>query len=302
MSLPMTEHLHPASRGLDALPGMDVLRHLLDQQSASLAALAPALHDIEAAAHLVADAYRAGGRIVYAGAGSSALMAIADGMELAGTYGIDPDRVVLLMAGGLPQDARMPGETEDDAAEGLRAADAVGAGDVVIAVTASGSTPYPVAVAKAARAEGAKVIAIANNAGAAIFGHADVAVCLETPPEVIAGSTRMGAGTAQKAALNMISTRAGILLGQVHDGMMVGLRADNAKLVRRATGMVAAIAGVGEAAAAAALRSAGMAVKPAVLIALGAAPSAAVALLADTQDNLRAALARLQTTGARKAG
>jgi N-acetylmuramic acid 6-phosphate etherase len=302
MSLPVTEHLHPASRGLDALPGIDVLRHLLDQQAASLAAVAPALPAIEAAAHLVADAYRAGGQIVYAGAGSSALMAIADGMELAGTYGIDPARVVLLMAGGLPTDARMPGETEDDAKAGLRAADAVRAGDVVIAVTASGSTPYPVAIAKAAQVKGARVIAIANNRDAGIFAHADVAICLETPPEVIAGSTRMGAGTAQKAALNMISTRAGILLGQVHDGMMVGLRADNAKLVARATGMVAAIAGVDTAAASAALQAAGMAVKPAVLIAVGATPSTATALLADTQHNLRAAMARLETAGTRKAG
>jgi N-acetylmuramic acid 6-phosphate etherase len=302
MSLPVTEHLHPASRGLDTLPGADVLRHLLDQQSASLAALSPALPAIEAAAQRVAETYRAGGRIVYAGAGSSALMAIADGMELAGTYGIDPARVLLLMAGGLPTDARMPGDTEDDAEDGARAAATIRAGDVVIAVTASGSTPYPVAVARSARAKGAQVIAIANNRDAALFADADVAICIETPPEVIAGSTRMGAGTAQKAALNMISTRAGILLGQVHDGMMVGLRADNAKLARRATDMVAVIAGVGEAAATAALQAAGMAVKPAVLIALGATPSATAALLADTQDNLRAALARLQTTGTRKAG
>lgn len=302
MSLPVTEHLHPASRGLDALPGMDVLRHLLDQQAASLAAVAPALPEIEAAAHLVADAYRGGGRIVYAGAGSSALMAIADGMELAGTYGIDPACVVLLMAGGLPTDARMPGETEDDSEEGLRAAGAIRAGDVVIAVTASGSTPYPVAIARAARAKGAKVIAIANNGNAAVFAQADVAICIQTPPEVIAGSTRMGAGTAQKAALNMISSRAGILLGQVHDGMMVGLRADNAKLIARATGMVAAIAGVDDAAASAALQAAGMAVKPAVLIALGMTPLAAAALLSENNDNLRAALARLETTGTRKAG
>jgi N-acetylmuramic acid 6-phosphate etherase len=302
MSLPVTEHLHPASRGLDALPGIDVLRHLLDQQAASLAAVAPALPDIETAAHLLADAYRTGGRMVYAGAGSSALMAIADGMELAGTYGIDPARVLLLMAGGLPTDARMPGDTEDDTEAGLRAVAVIRAGDVVIAVTASGSTPYPVAIAKAARAKGARIIAIANNRDAGIFAHSDVGICIETPPEVIAGSTRMGAGTAQKAALNMISTRAGILLGQVHDGMMVGLRADNAKLVARATGMVAAIAGVDTAAASAALHAAGMAVKPAVLIALGATPSAAAALLADTQDNLRAAMARLETTGTRKAG
>lgn len=302
MSLPQTEHLHPASEGLDALPGAVILRHLLEQQSASLAAVAPALPDIEAAALLVADAYRSGGRIAYAGAGSSALMAIADGMELAGTYGVDPDRVVLLMAGGLPVDARMPGETEDDAEDGLRAAGAIRAGDVVVAVTASGSTPYPVAIAMAARAKGARVVAIANNRDAAIFAHADVGICLATPPEVIAGSTRMGAGTAQKAALNMISTRAGILLGQVHDGMMVGLRADNAKLVARATGMVAAIAGVDADAASGALKAAGMAVKPAVLIALGMTPLPAAALLSENNDNLRAAIARLETTGTRKAG
>jgi N-acetylmuramic acid 6-phosphate etherase len=145
MSLPVTEHLHPASRGLDTLPGADVLRHLLDQQSASLAALSPALPAIEAAAQRVAETYRAGGRIVYAGAGSSALMAIADGMELAGTYGIDPARVLLLMAGGLPTDARMPGDTEDDAEDGARAAATIRAGDVVIAVTAKArrSSPSP---------------------------------------------------------------------------------------------------------------------------------------------------------------
>jgi N-acetylmuramic acid 6-phosphate etherase len=302
MSLPVTEQLHPASRGLDTLPGADVLRHLLDQQIASLVSLTPALPAIEAAAQAVADAYRAGGRIVYTGAGSSALMAVADGMELAGTYGIDPARVLLLMAGGLPTDARMPGDTEDDAQDGTRAAETVRAGDVVIAVTASGSTPYPVAVAKAAGARGAHVTAIANNRDSAIFGLADVAIFLETPPEVIAGSTRMGAATAQKAALNMISTRAGILLGQVHDGMMVGVRADNAKLAARATGIVATIAGVDAAAAAASLHDAGMRVKSAVLIALGATPESAADYLNAAHDNLRAAMTRLQTTGTRKAG
>jgi N-acetylmuramic acid 6-phosphate etherase len=226
-------------------------------------------------------------------------MANADGMELPGTYGIPPDRILLLMAGGLPADANMPGATEDDAHEARQAADAIREGDAVIAVTASGSTPYPVAVADAARRNGAKVIAIANNPGAPIFDRADVAICLPTPPEVIAGSTRMGAGTAQKVALNLMSTLMGIRLGQVHDGMMVGLVADNAKLRTRAQAMVMEITGVDADAANRALTIAAGAVKPAVLIATGLGRDDANDLLAASDNNLRAALARVTETGAK---
>lgn len=297
MSLPMTEHLHPAAKGLDTLLGAAVLGHLLASQSAAVQAVSGALPQIEAAAALMAQALQGEGRLIYAGAGSSALMAVADGLELAGTFGVDPSRVLLLMAGGLPTDARMPGDTEDDTDEGARAAAGLRAGDVVIAVTASGRTPFALAVAQTARAQGAKVIGIANATGAALFAHADVAICLPTPPEVLAGSTRMGAGTAQKVALNMMSTLMGIKLGQVHDGMMVGLVADNQKLRARATAMVAKIAAVNVAIAAPALDAARGAVKPAVLIALGQAPDVARALLRETHGNLRAALARIHKTG-----
>ncbi len=297
MTLPHTEHQHPAARGIDALPAATILGHILTQQRAALAAVEPAIPVIEAAARLVAGVLRGGGRLIYAGAGSSALMANADGMELHGTYGIDPARIRLLMAGGLPVDARMPGDTEDDAAAGTQAAAGIVAGDVVIAVTASGRTPFAVALAEAARARGAQVIAIANNDGAAIFAHADVAIALLTPPEVIAGSTRMGAGTAQKAALNMISTLAGVMLGQVHDGMMVGVVADNAKLRDRAAGMVAAISGVPQAAARVALSRAKGQVKPAVLVALGLDVDRATVMLNDAGDNLRLALSRMTKRG-----
>lgn len=297
MGLPVTEHLHPAALGLDTLPGAVVLGHLLAAQAAAVQVVGQALPQIEAAAALMAAALRADGRLVYAGAGSSALMAVADGLELGGTFGVPADRVLLLMAGGLPVDARMPGDTEDDAGEGTRAAQVLRAGDVVIAVTASGRTPYALAVAQAARARGAKVIGIANAVGAALFDHADVAICLATPPEMIAGSTRMGAGTAQKVALNMMSTLMGISLGQVHDGMMVGLVADNEKLRGRAAAMVARIAGVGTGLAATALDTAQGAVKPAVLIALGQAPEAALGLLSETNGNLRAAIARGHKNG-----
>ena len=297
MTLPVTELLHPAATGLDTLPGAVVLGHLLAAQAAAVQVVGAALPQIEAAAVLMADALLADGRLIYAGAGSSALMAVSDGLELGGTFGVAADRVLLMMAGGLPVDARMPGDTEDDASEGVRAAAVLRAGDVVIAVTASGRTPYALAVAKAAQARGAKVIGIANAVGAALFDHADVAICLPTPPEVIAGSTRMGAGTAQKVALNMMSTLMGIRLGQVHDGMMVGLVADNEKLRGRACAMVARIASVDDQAAARALDAARGAVKPAVLIALGQAPEAALGLLSETKGNLRAAIARRTKNG-----
>ncbi|MEO5616010.1 MAG: N-acetylmuramic acid 6-phosphate etherase [Cypionkella sp.] len=297
MTLPVTELLHPAAMGLDTLPGAAALGHLLAAQAAAVQVVGAALPQIESAAALMADALLADGRLVYVGAGSSALMAVSDGLELGGTFGVSADRVLLLMAGGLPIDARMPGDTEDDAGEGTRAAQVLRAGDVVIAVTASGRTPYALAVTEAARARGAKVIGIANAVGAALFDHADVAICLATPPEVIAGSTRMGAGTAQKVALNMMSTLMGIRLGQVHDGMMVGLVADNEKLRGRAAAMVARIAGVEAGLAARALDAARGAVKPAVLIALGQAPEAALDLLSETNGNLRAAIARGHKNG-----
>lgn len=302
MTAAKTESLHPAAKGLDLLGDEIILGHILAGQMAALMAITPALPDIARAAHLMALTVRGGGTIVYAGAGSSALMAVADGLELHGTFGIAPDRIRLLMAGGLPLDARMPGDTEDDAGAGTRDAEGIGAGDLVIAVAASGRTPYPIAVAEAARAKGARVVAIANNPGAPLFANADVAIAIAAPPEIVAGSTRMGAGTAQKAALNMISTLAGIRLGQVHDGRMVGLVADNAKLKVRAEGTVADIAGVSPDKAAAALAAAKGAIKPAILIARGADAARATALLEAHDGILRAALAQWEASSRTSSG
>lgn len=287
-----TEAVHDQARGLDALPDQEALGRLLNGQVAALQAVSQAIPAIADGAALMNRSMRAGARLVYAGAGSSALMANADGMELAGTFGIDPARVLLCMAGGLPQDARMPGDTEDDASQADTDAAQIGAGDVVVAVTASGATPYAVRLAQAARSRGAKIIAIANNHGAPIFDHADVAICLPTPPELVAGSTRMGAGTAQKAALNMMSTLMGIRLGHIHDGMMVNLRADNDKLRARAAAMVADIAGVSADAATAALKAADWNVKIASLRLAGA--NDPIALLDLNQGRLRAALHDIQ--------
>jgi N-acetylmuramic acid 6-phosphate etherase len=275
MAQKRTEALHERAGGLDEQPPATVLGILVDAQ-------------IEAA--------KSGGRLAYAAAGSSGLMALADALELPGTYGISRERIVVLFAGGAAALQDMAGAPEDDAAGAAREVQdaGLGKGDCLIAVSASGSTPYAVGALEEAARRGAKTIAIASNAGSPLLELADAPILLATPPEVIAGSTRMGAGTAQKIALNMLSTLAAIHLGHVHDGYMVNLHADNMKLQGRAARIVAAVAGCDEKAALAALEKTGGKVKPAVLIAAGAADAkAAEELLDRTGRRLRPALLKL---------
>ncbi len=294
MASPQTEALHAQAAGIDERPPVEIAALLAEGQIAAAATVRGCFAAIAGGAAAMAAAIRGGGVLHYVAAGSSGLMAAADALELGGTYSIPAERLRIHMAGGLPTGIEMPGGTEDDTAALDAALADLAAGDVVIAVSASGTTPYTLAAARIARATGATLVAIANNAGTPLLASADHPICVATPPELVSGSTRMGAGTAQKIALNMLSTLMAVELGHVHDGMMVNLRADNAKLRARAAGMVCRIAGVGDDAAAAALDATGGEVKPAVLIAAGRlSPERAHALLRETEGNLRAALARL---------
>lgn len=289
-----TEALHDSAEGLDERPLSEVAALLAEGQIAAATSLLGALDSIVSGAGAMARTIRAGGVLHYAAAGSSGLMAAADALELGGTFSIPADQIRIHMAGGLPVGVEMPGATEDDATSVQHAMSGVSGRDTVIAVSASGTTPYTLAAAEAAQARGATLIAIANSSGAALLDGADHPVCLATPPEVLSGSTRMGAGTAQKVALNMLSTLMAIELGHVHDGMMVNLRADNAKLRARAAGIVGQIAGTDKAAAGKALRQAQGFVKSAILVAArDVSPDEANAVLQQTEGNLRAALARL---------
>ena len=219
-------------------------------------------------------------------------MAAADAMELHSTFSLPPGRVVIAMAGGVPQTAEMPGDVEDES--GADALAGITAQDCVVAVSASGATPYTLSAVAAAKSAGATVIAIANNQGAPLFEHADHPVLLGTPPEVLGGSTRLGAGTAQKIALNTLSTLMGVELGHVFKGRMVNLHADNAKLRARAARNVAHIAGVPVGDAAETLRKADHRVKVACLLAAGASsPQAATDALAASNGHLGPALAGL---------
>lgn len=295
MAVRRTERLHPQASGIQSLPGMESLALLFEAQRASLLSIRAVLPQIDQLAQAAAEALQGGHRLIYAGAGSAGLMALADGLELAGTFGFAPDRTPVMFAGGADTLIHMRGGVEDDVA--LAQADlarlAPGPGDLMVCVSASGSTPYTIGVAQGARASGARLAALANTAQAPLLALADIAVLLDTGPEIVAGSTRMAAATAQKVALNMMSTRAAMLLGHVHEGRMVNLHADNAKLIERAAGIVADLAGCDMAQARAALARSDGAVKPAVLVAAGATMAQADDLLAQSRGHLGPALRAL---------
>jgi N-acetylmuramic acid 6-phosphate etherase len=290
-----TEQLHPMSAGLHSALPEDALVRLLDAQIAAVCSIRPAISAVASAASAAADALKHGHKLGYAGAGSSGLMAMADCLELWGTFGIPVDQTPMLFAGGSAALLRMTGAVEDDLAQAAAdlARAGFGAGDIVLCVSASGATPYTVAVAHGAKRRGAKVIGLASVAGSSLFDFADFPILLETGPEVVAGSTRLGAATAQKVALNMLSVLVGISLGHVHEGFMVNVVADNSKLVERAVGIVSAVSGKDAVASRAALHVSGGAVKPAILIVLGASPEQAATALTGYEGHLSAAITDL---------
>lgn len=278
----------PQRRSVDALPRAEALRAMLESQSRALAAVEAALPALDVAAGMAAGALSRGGALCYAGAGSSGLMALADACELPGTFGLPPERVRIALAGGLPAEGGLDNAAEDDAAAGRAAAMDLRPGDVALVLAASGRTPWALAFARMARGMRAEVVALTCTPRAPLLDLADVPVLLDTGPEVVEGSTRLAAGTAQKVALNLISTQAGILMGHVHDGLMVNLVADNAKLRDRAEAVVTRISGRTAMIAADALQRSDGAVKPAVLAAaLGLEPARARACLAETGGHLR---------------
>ena len=287
-----TESVGARYRGLDAWPSRDILDVFTEGQMAAIAAVRAAAGQIEAAAEAVTARLHAGGRLVYVGAGTSGRLALLDGVELTPTFDWPSERVVSLLAGGERALVHAVEGAEDDREAGNRdiAGSNVAANDAVIAVAASGSTPYTIAALEAGRARGALGIGIANNPGAPLLAAAEYPILLDTGMEAIGGSTRMKAGTAQKATLNLLSSLVMTRLGRVHDGYMVDLRATNAKLRRRSERMLVEITGTTEEAARDALARCGGRVKPAVLVLKGLTPEAAERALAEAGGSLRSAL------------
>jgi N-acetylmuramic acid 6-phosphate etherase len=260
--------------------------------------LRSALPSIAAAAEALAQRLNAGGRVVYAGAGASGLLAAGDAMEIGPTFNWPDDRVFVLLAGGTDLTPGLKGDVEDHDDRGRVEAEALklNGNDAIIAVAASGTTRYTLAVMEAASKAKALTIAIANNPGGPMLARADHAILLETGPEVISGSTRMNAGTAQKAALNMLSSLTMIRLNRVHDGLMVDLRVQNAKLRERAIGILISITGASKDSATKALAACNDRIKPAALVLAGRSPEEAERILSQTGGSLRAALGSKEPT------
>jgi N-acetylmuramic acid 6-phosphate etherase len=290
-----TETISRRYRGLDSWSDQEILDAFWEGQARAVAAVRPALPEIAAAARAIAARIEPDGRLVYAGAGSSGRQAALDGMELGATFGWPDERVVLLLAEGPLLEPGVAGRHEDNDADARRrVADlALRPADVVIAVAASGTTPFTRAAAEAAQSAGALVVGIANNADAPLLRHADHKILLQTGAEIISGSTRMNAGTAHKAVLGLLSSLTMTRLGHVYDGLMVSMRAENTKLRQRAAEIVAEIAGCSQEAAAGALDASQGRIKPAALIAYGAEPADAEKLLERAGGNLRVALGLL---------
>ena len=287
-----TEQINPRYVDLNSWSTAEMIAAMYEEQVAAATAVRSALPAIAAAVEDAVPALRRGGRIVYAGAGTSGRIGVQDGSELPPTFDWPADRVVFAMAGGLDALTRSAEGAEDNETAGAQAmADAkIGPDDVVIGIAASGTTPFTIGVLRAAGAAGAVTIAVANNPDAPLFSVARHRILADTGSEVIAGSTRMKAGTAQKIVLNLFSTAVMVRMGRVYRGLMVDMRARNAKLRRRAATIVGKIVGCPAEDAQRHLEQTDGDVKTAILLGFGLGRSDAAQLLQRHGGNLRAAI------------
>jgi N-acetylmuramic acid 6-phosphate etherase len=281
-----TEAWSPEAADLD-LRSTTELAALLNAEDARVAgAVASVLGSIAASIDRIVERLRAGGRLVYVGAGTSGRLALADALECRTTFGVPPELVVALVAGGPEGAATTQEQAEDDSEAGRQAVRelAVGANDTVVGVSASGRTPYVVGALEEARRAGAATVALVCVEGSEIGALAAHEVAVVVGPEVIAGSTRLKAGTAQKLVLNMISTIAMVRLGKTFGNLMVDVVATNDKLRARVRRIVGLATGASKESVDAALADAG-----------GDAKVAIVTLLADV--DAATARARLDAAG-----
>jgi N-acetylmuramic acid 6-phosphate etherase len=230
---------------LDVLATAEVVERLLAAEERVVPAARRSARAIADGAVLLGDCVRSGGRLVFIGAGTSGRLAVCEAAELPGTFGLEPERCIGILAGGGRHSLAGTDYDEDDAdaASNDLGTVGIGAGDVLIAVAASGRTPYTLAAATLARAAGAAVIAVVCAPESPLAAMATVAIEVTPGPEVLRGSTRLTAGTAQKVVLNALTTSGMARAGRVHDDLMIDVVAANAKLRDRSAGIVAEIAG-----------------------------------------------------------
>ena len=292
-----TEEPHPDHPRLDNYDTTTLVDALVADQANAALAVRAAGPQLALAVDAAVPRLRAGGRIVYVGAGTSGRLGLLDSVELHPTFSWPRERAPALLAGG-ERALFVAVEGAEDSREGAVADIAVAgvnASDVVLVLAASGTTPYAIAAAETARAAGALTVGFANNPGAPLLAACDIAVTLDTGPEVISGSTRLKAGTAQKIALNTFSSAVMVRLHKVYGNLMVDVRASNAKLLKRALRLTVLATGAAQEDAQNALLAAGFNVKLAiVMIKAGVNLTAAEAALGTAQGDITQALVALR--------
>ncbi|MBN9733679.1 MULTISPECIES: N-acetylmuramic acid 6-phosphate etherase [unclassified Pseudonocardia] len=289
-----TERARPDLADLDQWSTRALVDLVTTEDALVVEAVRAEAERIAAVADLAVERLERGGRMVYGGAGTAGRLAVLDATELAPTYGVGDDRVVALLAGGPDAMTRAVEGAEDDtgAARADLAALDLGPDDLVIAISASGRTPYARALLVAAREAGAATVAVANNPGSVMAELADVAITLDTGPEIVAGSTRMKAGTSQKMLLTALSTAVMVRLGKVHRNLMVDVAATNVKLRVRAERIVGEATGAGPREVRTALDDAGGHAKTAIVALLaGVDARTAGRLLSGADGRVSAAVA-----------
>lgn len=294
-----TEAFRPEFAEIDRLPTQEIARIMNGEDATVPAAVAEKLPQIAAAIDATAGRMARGGRLIYAGAGTAGRLGVLDASECPPTFNTDPSQVIGLIAGG-PSAMVKAVEGAEDSKE-LAAADLDGLGltadDTVVGISASGRTPYAIGAVEHARAKGALTIGLSCNADSALAAAAEHGLEIVVGPELLTGSTRLKAGTAQKLVLNMLSTITMIRLGKTYGNLMVDVRASNEKLRARSRRIVSLATGASDQEIEAALAATGGEVKNAILTILGGVdgPTAAT-LLTDSHGHLRAALAAVRTT------
>ncbi len=279
---------------LDQYPTGELVNVFIDDQARAVDAVRAAAPRIAAAVTAALPRMEAGGRLIYAGAGTSGRLGVLDSVELNPTFSWPHGRAVALLAGGAEAMFVAVEGAEDDLEQGaadLKSVD-VGPDDVVLLLAASGHTPYVLGALRAAREAGALTIGFSNNADAPVANGAEIGITLDTGPEVVSGSTRLKAGTSQKIALNTFSSALMVRLNKVYGNLMVDFRATNAKLVRRAVRLTMFATGVDEASAQAVLEQCGYHVKTAIVALIKQTTvEQAQALLASAHGSVREAIA-----------
>ncbi len=289
-----TEQPYPGHEGLDEYGAAELVDALIADQATAARAVQAASAQITRAVEAAVPRLEAGGRIIYVGAGTSGRLGLLDSVELHPTFSWPRGRAVALLAGGPAAIHGAIEGAEDDGGKGAQDLAEIHPGpqDVVLLLAASGATPYALGALTAARAAGALTIGMANNPGSPLAAGAEVGILLDTGPEVISGSTRLKAGTAQKIALNTFSSAVMVRLHKVFGNLMVDVRPTNAKLVRRAIRLVALATGADETQAREAFEACDSQVKTAIVSILKAVPpDAARERLSKARGSVRAALA-----------